>query len=410
MKIDKEVFEKAKEYAVNKMLEEYCKECDEQTKIAFKQFCEAILNAFMLGERDIFLQRHAQDKGNGFYTRTLSSAGIEYHLNVPRTRSGQFRPVILPERWKRTNTEYTQFIMALVLNGYSSAQIMDILESLELPYTKEELTKIRDQLREKLQDFKTRQLPSAAFALIVDAYRCQIKDNGRVKDASVYVVLGIDMEGHKDVYGFYVHFGLERKFEWMRVFDDLVNRGLKEVMVVVSDNFPGMGEAVKLAYPEADHQLCWVHMKRNVNKHMNKEDAKQFKKELKQIKMQTDYESGLEGFKDLCERYKEKYPGFMKKLQNDAEKYVAFLKYPDEVRSYIYTTNAAESFNSMLEKERHRKGEYFQSVEVLELNMFLIRERLKEKRWKKALPKIKGVEYELLQLFNLRYRKQTQFY
>ena len=68
MKIDKEVFEKAKEYAVNKMLEEYCKECDEQTKIAFKQFCEAILNAFMLGERDIFLQRRTQDKGNGFYT------------------------------------------------------------------------------------------------------------------------------------------------------------------------------------------------------------------------------------------------------------------------------------------------------------------------------------------------------
>ena len=136
---------------------------------------------------------------------------------------------------------------------------------------------------------------------------------------------------------------------------------------------------------------------------MNREDAKQFKKELKQVKVQPDYETGLKQFKELCEKYKEKYPGFMKKLLSDAENYVVFLKYPDEVRSYIYTTNAAESFNSMLEKERHRKGEYFQPVEVLELNVFLKRERLKEKNWKNPIPKIKGVEYELLQLFNLRY-------
>jgi len=381
MGIDKEKFEKAKEYAVNKMIEKYCK-----------------------------LQDHVEDKGNGFYTRTVNSAVVSYNLNVPRARSGQFRPSILPEGWKRNTPEYTQFVMALVLNGYSSAQIMDVLETLKLPYTKEELTKIRDRLMEKLKDFKTRQLPSSAFALIVDAYRCQVKKEGRVRDASVYVALRIDMEGRKDVYGFYVHFGAEREFDWMRVFDDLVSRGLKKVMVVVSDNFPGMNDAVKLAYPEADHQLCWVHMKRNVNKHMNKEDAKQFKKELKQVKVQPDYDMGLEQFKKLCESYKEKYPGFMKKLLSDAEKYVVFLKYPDEVRSYIYTTNAAESFNSMLEKERHRNGEYFQSVEVLELNVFLIRERLKEKNWKRPIPKIKNVEYELLQLFNLRFANQTHFY
>ncbi|QTA38891.1 IS256 family transposase [Thermosipho ferrireducens] len=408
--MDKEMYEKAKEYAINKMIEKYCKNSDEQTKIALKEFCEAFLESFMLGERDIFLQNHVQDKGNGFYTRTVNSAGISYSLNIPRTRSGQFRSSILPERWKRNTTEYTQFVMALVLNGYSPTQIMDVLETLKLPYTKEELTKIREQLMERLKDFKTRQLPTSAFALVVDAYRCQVKKDGRVRDASVYIVLGIDMEGKKDIYGFYVHFGPENKFDWMRVFDDLVSRGLKRVMVLVSDNFPGMNDAVKLAYPEADHQLCWVHLKRNVNKHMNKEDAKQFKKELKQIKVQPDYDTGLEQLKKLCESYKEKYPIFMKKLLNDAEKYVVFLKYPDEVRSYIYTTNAAESFNSMLEKERHRKGEYFQSVEVLELNVFLIRERLKEKNWKNSIPKIKGVEYELLQLFNLRYANQTQFF
>ena len=232
----------------------------------------------------------------------------------------------------------------------------DVLETLRLPYTKEELTKIRDQLMEKLEDFKTRQLPSEAFALIVDAYRCQVKKDGRMRDASVYVVLGIDMRGNKDVYGFYVHFGMEKKFEWMNVFEDLVERGLKRVMIVVSDNFPGMEEAVKFAYPKADHQLCWMHMKRNANRYMSREDGKEFKKELKQVEVQTEYDAGLERFKELCERYKEKYSGFMKRLIKDAERYEVFLRYPDEVRGYIYTTNSAESFNSMMEKKRQRRG------------------------------------------------------
>ena len=260
MGIDKETFEKAKEQAINKMLERYFKNCDDQTKIAIKQLFEAFLEAFMLGERDIFLQHHSQDKGNGFYTRTLNSAGISYNLNVPRTRSGEFRPSILPERWKRNTSEYTQFVMALVLNGYSPAQVMDVLETLRLPYTKEELTKIRDQLMEKLEDFKTRQLPSKAFALIVDAYRCQVKKDGRVRDASVYVALGIDMRGNKDVYGFYVHFGMEKKFEWMNVFEDLVERGLKRVMIVVGRNFRYVleREGIKASAGERDIRITSI--------------------------------------------------------------------------------------------------------------------------------------------------------
>ena len=128
------------------------------------------------------------------------------------------------------------------------------------------------------------------------------------------------------------------------------------------------------------------------------------------MKVQTEYDAGLERFKGLCERYKEKYPGFMKRLIKDAERYVVFLRYPDELRGYIYTTNSAESFNSMMEKEKYRKGGYFQSVEVLELNIFLIRERMKEKGWRMAIPRIKGVEYELLQLCNFGYADWTRFH
>jgi len=89
MEMDKEMFEKAKELVMNKMIERYCKDSDERAKIAIKQFCEAFLEAFMKGERDIYLQGHTGDKGNGFYSRTLRSAGISYNLNVPRTRSGE---------------------------------------------------------------------------------------------------------------------------------------------------------------------------------------------------------------------------------------------------------------------------------------------------------------------------------
>jgi len=144
---------------------------------------------------------------------------------------------------------------------------------------------------------------------------------------------------------------------------------------------------------------------------MDKEDSQVFNKELKNIKENSlDYEDGLEKLDDLCGRFKSKYPNFIKHIQSNKERYLCFLKYPENLRKHIYTTNPVESVNSMIEKVRINLGEYFQSVDILEINLLIQRDNLKNKKWKKPIPAFKGSSYEILQLFNKKFSIQTQNY
>jgi len=405
---EKEMFEKAKEKAINEMLDKYCSR-DPQERLAMRTFLENFLNIIMASERDIYLDKNHHDKANGFYSRNLVAGNWNLELNVPRVRNGKFRPFVLPEPYKRYDESFTDLIISLVANGYSQAEIMNTLKSMELPYSEKELMKIREEIKEKLDMFKSRELPKDCFALLIDGYHCEIKASSKVKKACIYVVLGIDMEGKKDLYGFYTFFGSENRFDWLKVFNDLIERGLKRVMIVVSDDLTGIGEAIKACYPLADHQLCFVHLQRNVRKNMAKKDASEFNKKLSTIKNQDSFDDALEKFEELCQKYTGKYSTFVEHLLQQKEKYLVFLKYPEDVRKYIYTTNAVESFNSMIEARRTRIGGFFQSVEIAEINILLSYERLKSRKWKNPIALIRASQYEITQMFNIRYfHLQTQ--
>lgn len=298
--------------------------------------------------------------------------------------------------------------MSLVINGYSESSLLNTLKNLQLPYSEQELNKIKNDLKSELDLFKQRELPEAVFALIIDAYHCEIKDGSKVKKAACYIVLGIDMEGKKDIFGLYTFFGKENRADWNKVFEDLVNRGLKKVLIVVSDDFPGIIETVKAVCPYADHQLCFVHLQRNIRKSMTKADAAEFNKELNKIKLSSSFDEALEKFQNLCNIFKERYSRYMNLLMEKAEYYLAFTKYPESLRKHIYTTNVVESVNSLIEKIRIKTGGYFNSVEVLEINIYLQRKNLKQTKWRKPVPMINGHIYEIQQLFQLRYFNQTQ--
>ncbi|MBC7321358.1 transposase, partial [bacterium] len=195
---------------------------------------------------------------------------------------------------------------------------------------------------------------------------------------------------------------------WRVVFEDLITRGLKRVLVIVSDDLPGIIETIEAIFPLADHQLCFVHLQRNVRRHMSKEDATQFNRELSKLKSESSLEEAEEGFRLLCERYKDKYPRFINNIISKAEHYLAFTKYPYEIRKYIYTTNSVENFNSIIEKVRIKSGGYFSSVDNLEINIYLQRENLIQTKWRNPVPRLRAYTYEINQLFQLRYLCLTQ--
>ncbi len=154
----------------------------------------------MKSEREIYLKNSTGNKGNGYYHRQFSEGSFCLDLTVPRDRHGEFRPYILPQPYQRVGASYTDVLYSLIINGYSPAQLHRTLSELGLPYTQDEMKKIIEDLRERLEDFKTRQLPSEVFALFIDGYHTDIKQSKNVRQACVYTVLGIDLTGKKDIY------------------------------------------------------------------------------------------------------------------------------------------------------------------------------------------------------------------
>jgi len=405
-KMDRETFERIKKESIDKVIEKRLGGASRMEKAAIRALLEDTINQLMLSERGIFLDKDEENKGNGFYRRNLGTSQGNLELSVPRDRKNGFRSFILPERWKRTEESYENLLMSLVTNGYSESKITNILKSFGLPFSEKEINRIRDELKERLNDIRTRELPGELLVIYIDGYHTKVKSGGKVKNAVVYVIVGIDMEGKKELLGYYVLFGNETKGDWLKIFNDFINRGVKKVLLIISDDFSGLKEAIKAVYPLSDHQLCYVHFQRNVRRNFGKGDANAFNNGLKQIKLSKDYEEGIEQFSQLCERYKSKYPSFINYILGNKEEYLCFLKYPEKVRKYIYTTNVVENMNRQIERIRDSLGGYFQSQEILEINIYLQSEKLAHGRWSKPQPVFKSCLYELLQKFKLKFENR----
>ena len=383
----------------------------EQKINAVKELLEHVLEQIMVSERELHLKQSKNNKGNGYYNRNLTAGSWNLNLDVPRDRNNEFRPLILllPEKYKRTDASYVNLLMSLIVNGYSESQLHLSLKQLGLPYSDSDINFIKNQLIERLNDFKQKELPSNAFAIFIDAYHTQIKDNNKIQKACVYSVLGIDLEGKKDIYGFYTFFGNESSIVWRKVFSDLIQRGLKKIVVVISDDFPSISDAIKSFYPLSDHQLCFVHFMRNIRKNMNNHDASAFNKELQSIKFSRNLDDGMAKFDTLCASFSKDYKNYINIISSKKEKILCFLKFPEDIRRYVYTTNAVENINSRIEQIRYRLGGYFQSVNVLEINMLLQIERLQQDKWKNPMPKLNGKSYDMNQLFNVKsFDSETQ--
>ena len=395
-----------KDKLISEIVKSYLEEKEQKGSPPIRALLEMLLDTLMKAERDVYLKNAESNKANGYYNRSLTTGAFKLDLKVPRDRDGEFRPSILPDRWRRSDSEYQALLISLIANGYSKGEIRRTLRGLGLFYSEGDIEEIRVALEEAVEDFKARELGSDWLAVFIDAYGCNVKESGRVRKAQVYVVVGIDLGGGKELLGFYVRFGQESKSMWLEVLRDLIDRGLKRPLLVVSDDFKGLEDAVLEVFPLSDHQLCYVHLMRNIKRNLGREDASEFIMGLKRIAMAPDYELGLEEFRELCERYRDRYPRYMEILMRKAGSYLAFLKYPGDIRRFIYTTNLVESFNSLMEVMRYEKRGHFQSVGLLEVNLYLAQRRLGEGRWSKVVGRIRAHSYEIKQIFALRYLKE----
>ena len=376
-----------------------------------QEILSEMINTFMLQERNAKLKlKDLEDVGNGFFPRNVNSSYGKLSLLIPRTRKNLFRSSILPEKYKRIDESYIDMMMSLLLSGNSKSMIKDILSMHGMTYSEEVIDEISNALFEKMESFKKQELQSSIAFLYIDGKIVKVKNpsnGGKVRLATLYTALAIDFKGRKNIIGYYWFYGKETKSRWMQIFQDLVVRGLKRVLLVISDNLIGIKDAVAKVFPNAFHQICLLHFLRNAKRHLPHSVHGYVVKLFKDLKNAYDVEEGkiiINKIFDILREYNSKED--MSRFETAKENYIAFLRFPEKVRKHIYTTNPVESVHSMYDKAVERVGGYFKSEKNMDLNIFITIDKLNDKWRKKPVPMIKSASYELVQMANFFFEEE----
>lgn len=344
---------------------------------------KGLLERLMLEERRMYLDSHPT-KGNGYYTRDLLTLyGPVRDLRVPRVREGDFRPVILPER-RRISYELSEAILAMYASGLSTRDIARVLETLYGAfYSPQSISRLTKVVEAEVQAFRERLLSAEYYAIYLDCTFLAIRRGTTAKEP-VYLALGILPDGRREVLGFWL-FGAEGESarNWEVVLKDLQRRGVERVRIFVTDDLPGLGEAIRRLYPQADRQLCVLHAVRESLAQVRRKDREAVAEDLKAIYRAEGLEEAEEAIRRLQSRWGKVYPRVVEKWERKAQELLVFLRHPREIRRYLYTTNQLERLTKEV-KRRTKVVEVFCGEEAVEKLLYLVlsevNERLRNRR------------------------------
>jgi transposase-like protein len=366
-----------------------------------------ILNSLGQAERQAYLVGAPADKGNGSYARSLTLGSIPLQIDVPRTRQGSFRPSLLPPPYQRDYPEETQ---ALLLNLLACCRSVNAakaaLRKMGLAASEEELEAVAHNFIEELELRNTRPLDPDLFALFLDAKYVEVREGDRLRPGGIYLVIGLGRDGKKRILASLFRFGRENLEEWKNVLRGLIERGLCRVLLVVHDDFSGLLPITKSLFPQADVQLCIVHLQRNAKSHFSKTEAAEFNQRLRTLKAAWNAEVAATQFEDLCQHFQSRSPTFLREIRKKRDHYLAFLNYPDAIRRSLSTTNVAEAVNGQLEIMRRNSGGYFHSEPTLQLKLSPAVSQLETGRWRRVAASAQSALDQFNAIFQARFETE----
>jgi transposase-like protein len=365
----------------------------------------SLLGMVAKAERSHFLGQNQEDKANGFYSRSLSLGSLPLEINVPRVRSGQFRPAVLPALYLRGYPETSQaLLLNLLASSRSQAAAKSALAQLGLPLSEQDLEQVVGEVLEDFKLLNSKPIGADLLALFMDAKLVEVRDGNQLKTTTIYLVVGLERSGLKRVLVCLPEEGRESLENWKKIIRSLLERGLRRPLIIVQDDFSGLANLIKGLFPRSHLQLCTVHMLRNAVHHMNREDAKNFSAQFKTIAHSWNWERAKTEFDELCGRWQDQYPTFIEHLAKKRDLYLAFLAFPKPLRKTLSTTNAVEVINRIFEKIRLNNSGYFQSLRDLQIKLGLSIQSLHEGRWSSPAANVK----EALQEMNLMFDKHFE--
>jgi putative transposase len=371
---------------------------------SLRELLGLLISSAGAAERHVYLQDTSTDKANGFYDRSLQVGSIPIDIRVPRTRNGDFRPGTLPPPFRRGYSEEVQsLLLGLLGSSRSINAAKDALQKMGLSRSDQDLERVAIGLIEELELRNSRPIHPDMLALFLDGKYIELRDGDKLRSACIYIVVGLGCDGKKQVLACIARPGRENLEDWKLILRGVIERGIRRVMIVIHDDFSGLMPITTSLFPNADVQLCVVHMQRNAKTHLSKADAIEFQQRWRAIKTCWDLELANHQFEELCDRFAKANPTWIAELRKKREHYLAFLKYPEYMRKSFSTTNVVEAINGQLEIMRRNSGGYFHSEDTLKFKLGLAIASLENGKWRHVNRQIAAALPQLNAMFQMRF-------
>ena len=331
-----------------------------------KRLAERMLSAEMEHHLGLEAEQEAGNHRNGYGSKTVLTDTARVELAIPRDRQGRFDPVLIA-KYRRRFPGFDERIIALYARGMTTREIQaHIGELYGIEISPDLVSTVTDSVIEEVGAWQGRGLESTYAIVFFDAIRVKIRSEGLVHNRAVYLAIGMRCSGHKEILGIWIEQTEGAKF-WLRVMTELRNRGTQDILIAVVDGLKGFPEAIESIYPKTEVQHCVIHQIRNSMKYVASKNQKAFMADLKCVYKAATLNAAEIALDELEAKWGDKYPMVIKSWRSKWSTLSAYFKYPDYVRTAIYTTNAVEAVHRQFRKLTKTKGGFPNENSLLKL-------------------------------------------
>lgn len=314
-----------------------------------EQMLEAEMDDHLGYDKHSVLGNNSGNSGNGYNRKNIISDYGECEIAVPRDRNGEFEPRVLEKRQSRTD-EIEQKIMGMYAKGMSQRDIEDSLREIYgAEISQGMISKITDKIMPEVNEWQNRPLESIYPIIYFDGIVFKSRKDNQIINKCIYSVLGVDMEGRKEILGIWISENESASF-YASICADLKKRGVNDIFIACHDNLKGLGEAINAVFPKTKQQLCMVHQVRNSAKFVPWKDRKAVCADLKKVYGAVNLDNAEYAKEEFREKWDQKYPSILRSWDANWAELTTFFAYPEQIRRLIYTTNAVESYHRMVRK------------------------------------------------------------
>lgn len=303
-----------------------------------------------------YRNKEGENSRNGYSKKTLKTSFGETEIKVPRDREGEFEPQLVKKNQTTLTGDIEEKILSMYAKGMTTGDIEShIQEIYGLDCSDTTISRITDKILPVVREWQQRPLEEIYAVVFMDAIHFHVRSEGQIVKKAVYIAIGINMDGNKEVLGMWVGENESAKF-WLSVMNGLKNRGLNDILIACVDGLTGFPAAIEAVYPKTEIQQCIIHQIRNTTKFVSYKDIKALMADLKKVYAAVDEPTALSELENFDEKWSGKYPKIAISWRDNWANLSTYFKYPQEVRTLIYTTNAIEGFNRQLRKVTKNKG------------------------------------------------------